>query len=128
MRIERVVETCLYVRDVQRSARWYEDVLGLKRFAGTPPRDAFLAAGDSALLLFNAEETLKPADVPAHGARGPQHVAFGVDDIEAWRARLKEKGVKVSADASWGKGRSLYFTDPDGHVVELVTRGTWPMW
>jgi catechol 2,3-dioxygenase-like lactoylglutathione lyase family enzyme len=126
----RVLETCLYVEDVDEAADWYAEVLGFTRFAGSPPRDAFLAAGDTMLLLFDPDRTEVPEDneVPAHGARGPQHVAFGVDDLERWRERLTEQGIEVTHEADWGTGDSIYFEDPHGNVLELVERGTWPVW
>ncbi len=126
----RVLETCVYVEDVEAAADWYEEVLGLTRMAGSPPRDVFLAAGDTMFMLFDASLTEKPQEnsVPAHGARGRQHVAFGVEELEAWRDRLEEQGVAVTHEESWGSGDSIYFEDPDGNVLELVEKGTWPVW
>ncbi len=127
----RVVETCLYVDDVEAAAAWYEDVLGLEAFAEDLPRHVFLRCGDSLLLLFDPGETevVEPGDKAApHGARGPQHVALGVEALPPWRERLAEAGVEIIEEASWGKGDSIYFRDPAGNVVELVTRGTWPVW
>lgn len=129
--IERVVETCLYVEDIETASAWYERVLGLEAFASDPPRHAFLEAGDSLLLLFDPDETRseEPDDqAPAHGAKGAQHVAFGVEDLDPWREHLAQEGVEITREASWGEGRSLYFEDPAGNVLELVTRGTWPGW
>lgn len=126
----RVVETCLYVDDVEASAAWYAEVLDLVHIAGAPPRDAFLAAGDTMLLLFDPEHTRDPGEnsVPAHGAEGPQHVALGVEELEPWRQRLAEHGIEITHEEDWGSGDSIYFEDPDGHVLELVERGTWPVW
>ncbi|MDX1611002.1 MAG: VOC family protein [Candidatus Thermoplasmatota archaeon] len=131
MSIQRVVETCLYVEDVERAARWYEDILGLSRVTQDPPRHVFLQAGDSMLLLFDAEHTKvrKPGDKSAvHGAQGVQHVALGVEDLAPWRERLAGHGVTIVEEATWGEGRSIYFHDPSGNLVELVTPGTWPVW
>lgn len=126
----RVVETCVYVEDVEASAAWYEDVLGLDHVAGSPPRDAFLAADGTMVLLFNPDHTEDATEneVPPHGARGPQHLAFGVDDLAPWREHLADRGVEVTHEESWGAGDSIYFDDPDGNVLELVERGTWPVW
>lgn len=126
----RVVETCLYVEDVEASAAWYERVVGLTRVAGSPPRDVFLAAGDTMFLLFDADVTEGESEggVPAHGARGPQHVAFGVESVGPWRERLEAEGVEVTHEEDWGSGESLYFEDPDGNVLEFVEKGTWPVW
>lgn len=130
-RIERVIETCLYVEDVEASAAWYADVLGLEVVTMEPPRHAFLQAGESMLLLFKPVHTrrTKPTDQsPPHGATGVQHVALAVQDMDAWRERLQAARVEIVEEASFGEGESVYFEDPDGHLVELVSPGTWPVW
>jgi catechol 2,3-dioxygenase-like lactoylglutathione lyase family enzyme len=53
-------------------------------------------------------------------------LAVDADAFDGWEARLAAHGVAVESRASWERGgRSLYFRDPDGHSVELVTPGTW---
>ncbi len=129
--IQRVVETCLYVDDVEQAADWYETVLGLERLSQDLPRHAFFQLPDQMLLLFDPDEseTTDPGDkAPGHGARGPQHVAFAVDDLDAWRERLAEHGVEILAERDWGGGDSIYFEDPSGNVLEIVERGVWPVW
>lgn len=131
MEPDRVLETCLYVHDVEEAADWYAEVLGLDRFAQDLPRHVFFALEGQMLLLFDPDETEHPSDgdnAPPHGARGPQHAAFGVESLEPWRDTLASAGVEVVAEQDWGSGRSLYFEDPSGNVLELVERGTWPVW
>ena len=44
----------------------------------------------------------------------------------AWRAHLTASGVAIRSEMAWPRGgRSLYFDDPDGHVLELATPGLW---
>jgi catechol 2,3-dioxygenase-like lactoylglutathione lyase family enzyme len=129
--IERVLETCLYVDDVEAAAAWYEDVLGLERFTDAPPRPVLFKLGDQMLLLFDADETAEagPDDkAPPHGARGPQHVAFAVEELSPWRTRLAEADVEIVAESDWGGAGSLYFEDPAGNVLELMEKGAWPVW
>lgn len=131
MTIARVLETCLYVDDVEGAANWYEDRLGLDRHAEALPRHVFFALEDQMLLLFDPRETEEadPGDkAPPHGATGPQHVAFAVEDLEAWCERLEEAGVEIVAERDWGGGHSFYFEDPAGNVLELVEKGVWPVW
>jgi catechol 2,3-dioxygenase-like lactoylglutathione lyase family enzyme len=129
--IQRVLETCLYVDDVAQAADWYEDVLGLERFADQPPRHVFFALEDQMLLLFDPDETeeAEPDDkAPPHAARGPQHVAFAVEVLDSWRQRLAEADVAIVAESDWGGATSIYFEDPSGNVLELMEKGAWPVW
>lgn len=129
--ILRVLETCLYVEDVQAAAAWYEEVLDLDRFAEELPRHVFFRLEDQMLLLFDPAETeaSSPGDeAPPHGARGAQHVAFAVEELGPWRDRLEAEGIELLHEQDWGGGSSIYFEDPSGNVLELVEPGTWPVW
>ena len=80
------------------------------------------------LLIFNPESTGKAGLFPPHGAKGPGHAALGISAaaFDFWRSRLQERGVQIEKEAMWPKGgRSLYFRDPAGNSVELVTPGCW---
>ena len=127
--IRSVVETSAYVDDLDRAERFYRDVLGLTVIGREAGRHVFFRVGDGdVLLLFNADETSKGLHLPAHGARGPGHFALGIDAdaLVDWRRRLADHGVAVEAEVEWPRGgRSLYFRDPAGNSVELITPGLW---
>ena len=62
------------------------------------------------------------------GATGPTHFALGIAaaDLDAWRQRLERHGVSIEKEAKWPRGgTSLYFRDPSGNSVELITPGLW---
>jgi catechol 2,3-dioxygenase-like lactoylglutathione lyase family enzyme len=127
--IRNLVETSAYVDDLDRAEVFYRDVLGLEVIDREAGRHVFFRVGNAdVLLLFNADETLKGLTLPAHGARGPGHFAFGIaaDALDAWRARLAGHGVAIEKEMTWPRGgRSLYFRDPAGNSVELITPGLW---
>ena len=72
--------------------------------------------------------TLPGGSIPPHDGSGPMHFAFAIaaDSLAAWRARLAEAGVEIESEMVWPRGAvSLYFREPDGHLVELATPGLW---
>ena len=129
MQANAILETTLYGTDLEALERFYLDVFGLKRIEGTPGRNVVLQCGKSALILFNPEATSKPGGkFPAHGTTGAGHIAFVIreNELEAWRAHLKAKGVKVEKEISWDEGGvSIYFRDPAGNSVELAPPTIW---
>ena len=129
MRAVRVMETCLYAEDLAAAEGFYARVLGMEPHSREEGQPAFLRCGAAMILLFRAQETQKPGgDVPAHGARGPGHVAFGVPGaaLAGWKDRLEREGVRIEDEVAWPQGgRSLYFRDPAGNSVELTTPRTW---
>lgn len=129
MRVTRILETCVYVDDLEASAAFYRDVLGLEPISAVPGRHAFFRCGDGVFLLFDPARTEIPnGDIPPHGARGPGHVAFAVplDDLPAWSTRLAAHGIPVEAEVSWtAGGSSLYLRDPGGNSVELTSPSIW---
>ncbi|HJR42520.1 MAG TPA: VOC family protein [Gemmatimonadaceae bacterium] len=124
-----LLETCLYVSDLSAAERFYVEVLGLRTYARNEGRSVFFRCGDRMLLLFDPARTrIKDSAVPTHGAEGPGHAAFAVPDneIDAWRERLAAHGVPIEQEVAWPRGgRSLYFRDPAGNSVEIVSPALW---
>jgi catechol 2,3-dioxygenase-like lactoylglutathione lyase family enzyme len=129
MQINRVLETCLYVDDLEAAEAFYSGVLGLETIGRSAGRHVFFRCGPGAFLVFNPERTRLPTgQVPTHGADGPGHIAFAIQeaDIPAWREHLRHNGVAIEKEITWPSGgRSLYFRDPAGNSVELATPQTW---
>lgn len=129
MRVNGVIETCLYVDDLQEARRFYLEVLGLEAFGEVPGRHIFMRCGNAMFLLFDPETTgSTEGEVPPHGARGPGHVAFSVPkaDLPRWKDHLHELGIEVEAEVRWPSGgRSIYVRDPAGNSVELTSPETW---
>jgi len=133
LRLDRIVETAVYVDDLDRAAQFYEAVLGLEALVKLERLYAYDVGGASVLLLFKrgaSNETLivPGGSIPPHDATGRIHVCFAVSaaDLPGWEGRLTTHGVAVEGRAEWPLGgRSLYFRDPDGHMLELMTPGVW---
>lgn len=133
--IDGIVETILYVDDLARGTAFYRDVLGLQPMTGDGVRfQALNAGGRHVLLLFKRGGTLEPTAVPGgiippHDGSGPHHIGFAIGDgaYEPWLARLRGAGIAIESETTWERGgRSFYFRDPDGHLVEFITPGIWP--
>ena len=129
----RALETALYAADLDAAEAFYGATLGLAKLTRAGDRHVFFRLDDAMLLIFNPAETVHPPapgalPVPAHGARGPGHVAFAATlaEIDALRSRLKAAGVAIEADFTWPNGaRSLYVRDPAGNSVEFAEPGLW---
>ena len=143
--VRRVLETALYVEDLEGSVGFYERVIGLRvMYKGDGPRtplaEARLVAMDSGegtvLLLFRRGATLAGASfpkgwIPPHHGEGPAHFAFAIDseDLDSWRRHLAAEGVEIESELNWDRGgTSIYFRDPEGHSVELATPGVWEVY
>lgn len=129
MKIEGVLETCLYVNDLGAAEEFYANILGLPIFSREGNRHVFFRCGEAMFLLFNPDETIQSDEiVPRHGARGQGHVAFAVPEasLGGWREHFQQHGVEIEEEVAWPNGgRSLYVRDPAGNSVELATRQIW---
>ncbi len=129
--LESVLETSLYVSDLERAAAFYRDTLGLRMIGEfDKQRGIAFRVGPSILLLFRADATRKPGEVPAHGSSGQGHAAFRVapEQIPVWRELLKKRGVAIETEVEFDPScpPSLYFRDPDGNSLEIAVSGIWP--
>ncbi len=129
-----VLETSLYVDAFERACPFYEQVLGLNSIYRDARLCAYDVGGRGVLLLFLRGHSLEPTHlpggtVPPHDGRGPVHMAFSIaaEALADWEARLGEAGVAIESRVKWPRGgESIYFRDPDGHLLELATPGLWP--
>lgn len=131
-----ILESALYVADLDAAEAFYRDVLGLASVGKVPGRHVFFRCGAGILLLFNPAETVKPppADsrlpVPPHGATGEGHLCLAAteEEIDRWKAHLASHGVVVESELAWpGGGRSIYFRDPSGNSLEFANPAIWSL-
>ena len=134
--LDAVLETALYVDDLDRAVRFYIDVMELKPLYQDSRMCAFSVGGKSVLLLFPRGGSLETVrmpggTIPPHDGSGPLHVAFAIpkDQLGEWETRLAGHDVAIEGRTKWKRGgESIYFRDPDGHLVELVTPGVWTIY
>ena len=132
-RISHQIESSLYVDDLDRSAAFYERVLGFEPLLHDSRMVALAVPGGSVLLLFRRGESAQPRQVPGgvipgHDGGGTQHLAFGIPvaALEHWERHLPEQEVEIESRVTQTFGGvSLYFRDLDGHSVEVATPGLW---
>jgi catechol 2,3-dioxygenase-like lactoylglutathione lyase family enzyme len=133
-KLHGIKETCLSVADLDRAERFYRDLFELPLLQGDARLRALDVAGCQVLLLFAQDQSPQPVTlpggiVPPHQGGGQSHLAFAIsaDDLDEWRARLTAHGVTIESTVTWPRGgTSVYFRDPDRHLVELITPGVWP--
>ena len=137
-KIDGLVESALFVEDLPRARDFYLRVLGLKIIQESNVGCVLMVARGQLLLLVSDEKAAVPSKTPGGevpaclgrngGSLGAGHIAFGVaqTDVDGWRSSLGKNGVEVLSEVVWeGGARSLYFRDPDGHLIELATPGLW---
>jgi glyoxylase I family protein len=119
MQLQRLDHVSLNVGDRARSIAWYRDVLGLPQLNEPSDDDEPVFLGHPGLQfgLFQAQRQ-SPAREPE--SSGLRHVALVVDDLDAAQERLRAHGVEFRYE-DHGNALSVYFGDPDGHVLELTT-------
>jgi catechol 2,3-dioxygenase-like lactoylglutathione lyase family enzyme len=128
MNILSIKETCIYVKDLERTKDFYSNKLGLSLISLVKNRHVFFRAGNSVLLCFIAKQTQKETELPPHGATGTIHFAFEISKEEYSTAlhQIKNSGIEILHEHLWKKGlRSFYFYDPDNNLVEIIEQGLW---
>jgi len=135
--VNGVIETALYVSDLDRAARFYQELFGFRALFSDDRLRALSVADRHVLLLFLKGASNQPNPtptggiIPAHDATGRIHVGFAIsaNELDAWERRLTEHGVTIESRLTGPRGgTSLYFRDPDGHLLELLTPGIWPIY
>lgn len=122
MTVKELGHVVLYVRDVERSATFYRDVLGWKQILNEGPVAAFSSGRTHhELLLIEVGAHAQP--IPQGRRVGMYHFGLKVGDTdeelaEAW-ARLEEAGAKIVGASDHTVTHSLYIEDPDGNEIEL---------
>ena len=125
-----LLESSLYISDVARSVRFYEDIFGFRVIKDLGERGCAMKAGERHVLLLFKKGGSRDMQTP-HDGDGELHVAFAVasSELATWEAWLQTNGIAIEEKKKWDLGGwSLYFRDPDRHLVEVVTPGVWSIY
>jgi catechol 2,3-dioxygenase-like lactoylglutathione lyase family enzyme len=96
----------------------------------------FSVADKQVLLIFQSGGKPEPVPtpggmIPPHEAAGQLHFAFAIskEGFAAWEKQLIAQGITIESTVNWPTGgQSIYFRDPDNHLVELATPGIWKVY
>jgi catechol 2,3-dioxygenase-like lactoylglutathione lyase family enzyme len=131
--VKRILETSLYVQDLERSAAFYAKIFGFPRLMQDDRMCAMAVPGRQVLLLFvkgrSRSASPSPAGpIPGHNGKGTQHLCFSIahEDLDGWAKHLAASEIVIETRLDWPQdASSLYFRDPDGHSVEVGTPRLW---
>lgn len=126
MKLERLDHFGIEVGDLGRAERFYTEVLGLNVVNRFGNHQVLLECGGQNLALFSVDrEPVSPTERQARIGHplGKGHHAFLVNraDFNAAPERLAAAGVECARPIDWGDHDCMYFLDPDGNLLEMVS-------
>jgi catechol 2,3-dioxygenase-like lactoylglutathione lyase family enzyme len=127
--LDGLLETALYVDDPVRSATFYRKLFSFEIIVESERLIAMAMPGRQVLLLF--KKGLSSTLPVPHDGKGQTHLAWAIpaDSLTDWERRLAELALPILERTEWPRGgTSLYFRDPDGHLLELATPGVWTIY
>jgi catechol 2,3-dioxygenase-like lactoylglutathione lyase family enzyme len=131
-----VLDTALYVDNLEFAEEFYGSILGLPKIFSVPGRQLVFRCEDGVLLIFDPKQTqrdqmiINGGALPLHGTHGVGHMAFRVpkERLNQWREHFRANRVTIESEISWPNGaHSIYFRDPAGNSLELATPDIWKM-
>ncbi len=125
-----LLESSLYVKDVAASARFYERIFGFEIVSDFGERGCAFQSGERQVLLLFKKGGSHLVQSP-HDGDGELHIAFAIPaaELRKWEEWLEQNGIAVEERRTWERGgQSIYFRDPDRHLIEIATPGVWSIY
>jgi catechol-2,3-dioxygenase len=123
MQVKELGHIVLYVRDLERSRKFYGEVLGWKEIARLGVQGAAFSSGRTHHELLLLEVGAQAAPIQPGPRVGMYHFGLKIgktdEELRAALNELLEAGVKVNGSADHTVTHSLYIEDPDGNEIEL---------
>lgn len=118
LKVSGIDHVVFHVKDLARSKEFYTKLLGMKVRHGSA-RQVFLQCGTQQIALFE----LSKEDGEIHGGDEVNHIALRLElgEYQEVKESLEREGVRVSGRR--GDPHCIYFSDPDGHRLQLLTPG-----
>ena len=116
-----VADGVIYLKADERNAPAYER-------ESLPPFTYATKDGKRGVMSYRR---MPGGTIPPHDGHGPLHIAFAIsrDELAEWETRLAAHGIAIEGRTKWSRGgESVYFRDPDGHLLELATPGLWAIY
>lgn len=123
--LTKLLHTRYRVNDLEAAVKFYRDVLGLEMTGRTK------SGRGSELAFFKAPASEELVEICRFPASGPvtvcpdlTHLAFEVDDLDAFEARIKNHGYSFSdgPHGAKGQGRMAFVDGPEGYEFEIIER------
>ena len=135
-KLNALLETALYVADLERSVAFYKTIFEFETLSSSERLCALNVSNRQVLLLFlkgasTVATVTSGGVIPPNDGDGQLHLAFSIaaDELENWETWLVENGIEIESKVKWERGgTSIYFRDPDQHLLELVTPGLWTIY
>lgn len=135
-KLNALLETALYVEDLERSVTFYKTIFDFEPISSSERLCALSISDRYVLLLFlkggsTVANVTTGGIIPPTDGDGQLHLAFAIaaSELEQWENWLVEKEIEVESKVKWERGgTSIYFRDPDNHLLELATPGLWSVY
>ena len=120
MKPSRLHHVSICVTEIERSRRFYTEILGLEEIERPdfPMPGAWLQAGEGQVHLIVAPESVDTGRRAERLTPLAPHAALAIDDYATARDELVSRGLEVLESERSGQ---LWVRDPDGNIIELST-------